>query len=179
MPAEPWALPRGECLPLPEIAAIRAARWARQAAYVAEASEFYRDLWRERAPDPRLEALAELHERGLRLAVASNKPARFSRPILERLGLLAFIDCVMGPDIVGSAKPDPTMLRRCLETLRVEAAASVYVGDMVLDVETAVRARVPVVLVTGGSSSSEDLRATGLPVVGSLDELCGLLDPRR
>ena len=60
MPAEPWVLPRGEYLPPPDIAAIQVARWARQAAYVAEESAFYRGLWGGRAPDPRLEALAEL-----------------------------------------------------------------------------------------------------------------------
>jgi phosphoglycolate phosphatase-like HAD superfamily hydrolase len=46
---------------------------------------------------------------------------------------------------------------------------------MVLDVETAARAGVPVILVEGGSSSATDLRATGQHCVTSLAELLDLL----
>jgi len=108
---------------------------------------------------------------GLRLAVASNKPARFSRPILETLGILSVFGAIHGPDTVGSAKPDPAMIRRCLDDLAAPPRQAVYVGDMVLDVESARRAGVPVVLVRGGSSSDADLASTGAPVLSSLDEL--------
>jgi len=116
---------------------------------------------------------------GLRLAVASNKPARFSRPILERLG---FADCfasIQGPDLAGTTKPDPTMIERCLDELRVERERAVYVGDMVLDVESAAAAGLPVLLVAGGSSSRQELLATGQPVVADLDELGRVLLARR
>jgi phosphoglycolate phosphatase-like HAD superfamily hydrolase len=55
---------------------------------------------------------------------------------------------------------------------------AVYVGDMVLDVESGRRAGVPVVLVPGGSSDNEALRATGQPVLGSLRDLLTLLPGR-
>jgi len=50
-----------------------------------------------------------------------------------------------------------------------------YVGDMVLDVESGARAGVPVVLVQGGSSAPEQLRATGQPTLRSLSGLPDLL----
>ena len=123
-------------------------------------------------------ALQSLHERGYRLAVASNKPARFGRPILEGLGLLRWIDTVSGPDIAGTTKPEPTMLRNCLEQLGVPAANAVYVGDMTLDAESGARAGVAVVLVKGGSSSESELVQTGQTVVSSLHDLLAVLPPR-
>lgn len=120
------------------------------------------------------ETLEALHRRGFGLAVASNKPARFSRPILERLGMAGCLDCVMGPDLAGSAKPEPEMIRLCLAALGATPEEAVYVGDMVLDVETARRAALPVVLVEGGSSERGELERTGELLVGSLGRLVEL-----
>jgi phosphoglycolate phosphatase len=104
------------------------------------------------------DGLAALRDAGVAIAVASNKPARFSRPILETVGLAELVPTVHGPDTVGSTKPDPGMIRACLRAMGVEPADAAYVGDMVLDVESAARAGLPVVLVTTGSSDEADLR---------------------
>jgi len=90
-----------------------------------------------------------------------------------------FMDTVQGPDVAGRTKPDPAMLRRCLEAMRSTSATTLYVGDMLLDVESAARADVPVVLVAGGSSGTEELRATGQKVLSSLDELPDVLAGER
>ncbi len=105
--------------------------------------------------------LERLKSDGYRMAVASNKPARFTGPILERFGLLGLFDTVAGPDTAGSTKPDPSMIRACLAAMEVRSAEAVYVGDMVLDAESGRRAGVPVLLVDGGSSIPSDLRAAG------------------
>ena len=117
------------------------------------------------------EALRRLSACALPLAVASNKPARFGDPILQAAGLRSYFVTVQGPDRVGSTKPDPAMLRACLTALDVEPAAALYVGDMLLDVETADRADVAVALVEGGSSSRQELIASGRPVLRDLVEL--------
>lgn len=139
--------------------------------------ERYAEVYAERTTVlPEVEATLDgLTRAGLRLSVASNKPARFSRPILERLALAAKFDTIEGPDTVGATKPEPAMLWRCLEVMGVPASAGVYVGDMVLDVETAERAGVPVVLVPGGSSDLASLVATGRRVVGRFADLVPLL----
>lgn len=125
-----------------------------------------------------VDVLRLLRERGFRLSVASNKPARFGEPILERLGMRAYLDAVEGPDRVGSTKPDPAMVRACLGAMGIEAERAAYVGDMVLDVETAAKARIPVILVPGGSSSDADLRDTGEVVLSRLSDLLTLLPER-
>jgi phosphoglycolate phosphatase len=125
-----------------------------------------------------VEVLRELRGRGYRLAVASNKPARFGEPILEHLGMRPYLDAVEGPDRVGSTKPDPAMVHACLRAMAVPAERAAYVGDMVLDVETAAMARIPVILVPGGSSARSDLRDTGELLLSGLPDLLTLLPDR-
>jgi len=139
--------------------------------------EHYAAVFRERtsALAGARETLRELRVRGYRMAVASNKPARFSTPILEQLGMLSSLDDVQGPDLAGSTKPEPAMLRNSLSALGLVPRQALYVGDMVLDVETAARAGLPVVLVCGGSSTADELRRTGQTVLPSLGDLVGLL----
>ncbi len=128
---------------------------------------------------PHARAVVEaLAERGYGLALASNKPAMFSEAILTTLGMRQAFRAVLGPDLAGTTKPEPTMLRLCLEALGVARPEALYVGDMVLDVDTARRAGIPVVLVPGGSSSLEALRSTGEPVLADLREILSLLPPR-
>jgi phosphoglycolate phosphatase len=119
--------------------------------------------------------LAALRERGVRMSVASNKPAAYSIRILEGLCVGRLFDAVEGPDTVGSAKPDPAMILACIRAMRVPVAEALYVGDMTLDADSGERAGVRVVLVAGGSGSIEALRATGRPVLASLGELLDLL----
>ncbi|HXV77624.1 MAG TPA: HAD family hydrolase, partial [Candidatus Polarisedimenticolaceae bacterium] len=119
--------------------------------------------------------LADLTARGYRLSVASNKPARFGSEIARRLALSDYLVSVHGPDTVGVTKPHPAMLERCLADMGSTATHGLYVGDMVLDVESGARAGLPVVLVSSGSSSHADLQATGCLTIGSLEELRAIL----
>ena len=121
------------------------------------------------------ETLERLAASGYRMTVASNKPARFSRLILEQFNLAHRFDTVEGPDTAGTTKPDPAMIRRCLRAMDVTSAEAIYVGDMVLDVESGQAADVGVILVAGGSSSADSLSDTGRPVLDSIRQLPELL----
>jgi len=107
-------------------------------------------------PDVR-EVLAELERRGYPMAVASNKPAEFSRQILESFGVGRFFFAVAGPGSDTPVKPDPEMLHRLMREARVQPADTVAVGDMEVDAEFARAAGCRVVLVPGGSRSREEL----------------------
>jgi 2-phosphoglycolate phosphatase len=142
--------------------------------------ERYAQVYREgtRARPGAVMTLRELRRRGFRLAVASNKPARFSELILKDLGMLEHLATVQGPDRAGSTKPEPTMIRLCLEAMGVRPEEAAYVGDMTLDVETAAEAGVPVILVPGGSTPEAELRSTGHRILGSLRQLLLILPTR-
>ena len=130
-------------------------------------------------PLPGVEAtLQRLAEGGYRMAIASNKPARFSRAILDQLGWSDWFVTVEGPDTVESTKPDPAMLQACLDALGTARARTRYVGDMPLDALSGANAGVEVVLVLGGSAAESDLRAAGPPVLAGFFELPRFLSDR-
>jgi phosphoglycolate phosphatase len=137
----------------------------------------YSEVFADRThPLPDAEAtLRRLHRRGYRMSVASNKPARFGRAILDRFGMTGLFDSVEGPDTSGAVKPEPAMVNSCLDAMGLDSSSAAYVGDMVLDVETAARAGLPVILVPGGSSTEAELMATGECVLTSLAQLAELL----
>lgn len=116
-------------------------------------------------------ALRQLAGAGYRLALASNKPARFSRPILRALDWERWFVSVEGPDTVGVTKPAPPMLHACLAELGTTPERTRYVGDMLLDAESGSRAGIEVILVSGGSSSDEELRSAGPPVLDGIAAL--------
>ncbi len=107
------------------------------------------------------ETVRTLARRGYRMGVASNKPARFGRPILEQLGLVPPLQEILGPDLVDHPKPHPAMVRRLLEVLQLNPAQVVYVGDMPVDVETCRNAEIPCWLVPTGSATLEELESSG------------------
>ncbi len=124
-------------------------------------------LFRERYPQVAVEkshllpdvaeVIAALGQGGHPMAVASNKPAAFSRMILDAKGVGGSLRAVVGPDDATPAKPDPTMLRRLMAEVGLEARETVVVGDMEVDFEFARAAGCRVVLVPGGSRSREEL----------------------
>ncbi len=103
--------------------------------------------------------VSELWRRGVRLAIASNKPAVFSRQLLAGFGLEELFTFVGGPDLGFPEKPDPAMVLAALRTMRASPAETLYVGDMTVDVATARAAGLPVAVVPLGSSTREELEA--------------------
>jgi phosphoglycolate phosphatase len=105
------------------------------------------------------EMLAALRSRGLRLALCSNKPRRFTDALLAGLGIARLFDAVLGPEDVPRPKPAPDMLTAALTRLKVAAAEALYVGDMVVDIQTAREAGVRVWVVPTGSEERAVLAA--------------------
>lgn len=105
------------------------------------------------------ECVAALHRAGIKLAVCSNKPVLFSRPLLDYLGLLPFLDTVVGPEEVLRPKPAPDMLLLGLERLGVASPDALYIGDMTVDIATARAAGVTVWVVPTGSEERDTLAA--------------------
>lgn len=99
------------------------------------------------------------------LALVSNKPVQWSRDLLRHLDWERLFVAVEGPETAGARKPDPAMVRRVLEAAGVAPDRSLLVGDMEVDVETARAAGVPLVAVSSGARSPEELRRAGATVV--------------
>ncbi len=105
--------------------------------------------------------LRTLHGRGVKIALASNKPSYFCQQIIDGKGWGPYFNAVLGPDLAGATKPSPIKLQAALKALAVEKEDALYVGDMTVDLEAARAAGVRVVLVTTGSMTRAELLAAG------------------
>lgn len=120
--------------------------------------------------------LGYLKDQGYRLAVASNRPSRFSLVLIRHLGLRKYFDYVLCADKLKRGKPSPEILRRIMRRFKVHPRQTVYVGDMVIDAQAGRRAGVNTVIVTGGSSARKDIleEKPGL-VIGGIGRLSRLV----
>ena len=90
------------------------------------------------------EMLRTLKESGWRLGVVTNKVEPLAHPLCERLGLMKYLDLVIGSDHEGCAmKPSPSMLLKAMEILQSEPHGTFYAGDDPRDVEPAKAASIP------------------------------------
>ena len=99
-----------------------------------------------------------LKGKGYKLAIASNRPTKFTRFILKVLGVWPFFDVVLCADRVGRPKPYPDILWAIAKRLSLDKSEVLYVGDMSIDVNCARRAGVRLVAVSTGSSSKKELK---------------------
>lgn len=104
------------------------------------------------------ETLDALH--GTTLAVLTNKPAPFSRTILQGLGIAPRFARIWGPEDVPARKPDPAGLLRLVRELGSAPGDAWMIGDSATDAKTARAAGVRVAGVAWG------LDAAGLRAVG-------------
>jgi phosphoglycolate phosphatase len=89
------------------------------------------------------------------LAVLTNKPLRFTKPILAGLGLAPYFRFIYGEDSFPAKKPDPVGLLSILHDAAATPREALLVGDSEIDVHTARNAGVWACGVTYGLSSSQ------------------------
>lgn len=117
---------------------------------------YYADHIADRSqPFPGLEAaLDTLEAEGCRLAVCTNKLEWLSIRLLEALNLAGRFAAICGQDTFGVQKPNPEILRRTVLSAGGELSQAIMVGDSATDIATARGARVPVIAVDFGYTST-------------------------
>jgi 2-phosphoglycolate phosphatase len=105
------------------------------------------------------ESLVYLHDAGKKIALCSNKLSQYSRELLRFLNIADYFTAVVGPEDVGQPKPAPDMLLAAMKQLEVTAKETLYVGDMVVDIQTARAAGVCVWVVPTGTDDRQKLAA--------------------
>jgi phosphoglycolate phosphatase len=120
--------------------------------------------------------LGSLRERGVRLGIVSSELRHRIQAILGKERLEHIVDVVLGAEDVTAHKPDPQGLNAALARLKAGAARSLYVGDHVIDAQTAARAGVGFVAVRTGATSP-DAWASDAPtdIISDVGELLPLL----
>ncbi len=103
------------------------------------------------------ELLQDLRDRGVRLAVASNKYQSATEAIIAHYFPDVEFVAVEGQREGVNVKPDPSVVFAILARARVPKADVLYVGDSGVDIETARRACVDSVGVTWGFRPEKEL----------------------
>ncbi len=94
--------------------------------------------------------LDALREAGVKLAVLTNKPVRFSQGILEGLGLGKHFFRVYGGNSFEQKKPHPVGVETLMAEAGVDRSGTMMVGDSYVDIRTARNAGVTAAGVTWG-----------------------------
>lgn len=91
--------------------------------------------------------------------VLTNKPNPFSYGLLKALGVADYFAEVIAGDSVYPKKPDPTAVRAIMKKGGVCAEATVFIGDSLMDIETARNAGIGIAVITHGFSGREELQS--------------------
>ena len=124
-----------------------------------------------------VEGLHALREQDFKLGCVTNKPARFTEPLLDKLSFTQFFAVIVSGDTLEKKKPDPAPLLYAAAKLDATPADSLMVGDSIHDVEAGRAAGFQVACVNYGYNHGLDIRDAGPDaVIDSLSQLPDLFD---
>jgi HAD superfamily hydrolase (TIGR01509 family) len=118
--------------------------------------------------------LRAVHDRGIRVVLATSAEKSDLESLLEAIDADDAIDAVTSAGEVEQAKPAPDLFCVALEEAGTAPEATVVVGDTVWDVKAAARAGLPCVTVTSGGIGRPELEAAG--AVAVYEDVGALLD---
>ena len=122
-----------------------------------------------------LPLLSTLRERGIRIAVVSNKFDAATKALCaEYFGEL--VEVAVGERADIHKKPAPDTVLEALTALGASAAGAVYIGDSEVDIQTAKNCDMDCISVTWGFKDTDFLLANGAKTLAHTpDQLLGLL----
>ncbi|MBK9574256.1 MAG: HAD-IA family hydrolase [Rhodoferax sp.] len=105
------------------------------------------------------ETLIALRQRGVKLAVVTNKEGRYTATVLGAHQLAPLLDSVVSGDTLATKKPDPAGIQSCLSRFGVSRDRALFVGDSSIDVATARNAGVAVWALPYGYNMGQPIEA--------------------
>lgn len=82
--------------------------------------------------------------------IVTNKPTRFTLPILDAFGLASRTQCVVMADTLEHMKPHPAPMLHACNLLNKKPERTLYIGDFKTDVLASRAANMPCLIVTHG-----------------------------
>ncbi len=87
----------------------------------------------------------------------TNKPARFTIPLLKALGIASRAAVVVSGDTLSVAKPDPAPLLHACKVMNISASNCIYVGDDERDIIAGASAGMKTIAVDWGYGKPEEI----------------------
>jgi phosphoglycolate phosphatase len=103
-----------------------------------------------------LDLLNTLEARNLAWGVVTNKPARFTEPLLSILDLAERATCIVSGDTCREFKPHPAPMLAAAAQCSAAPEQCLYIGDAARDIEAATAAAMPALVAAWGYIDSTD-----------------------
>lgn len=114
-----------------------------------------------------IEALSELRKKGFKIAIVTTKFHYRIEQILNKYNANNLIDVIVGAEDVKVEKPNPEGLLWAIKYLGVEKEEVIYVGDSIVDAQTAENAKVKFVAVLTGTTLSSEFERYNCEYIGN------------
>lgn len=79
--------------------------------------------------------IRHLNKHQMPWGIVTNKPRRFTQPLVESMGLHTLASCVVSGDDAAQPKPSPATLLMACEQAKVNPNQCIYVGDAERDIQ--------------------------------------------
>ncbi len=106
-----------------------------------------------------------LHKSNYKLAILSNNKQSYVIEALDKESLTNYFDLIYGFNEVSQTKPDPEGLLKLMDALHVTPEETIFIGDMVSDIQAAHNAKIKSIAVASGLVSKEKLVASNPTVL--------------
>ena len=103
-----------------------------------------------------LDLLNAIEARGLKWGVVTNKPARFTEPLMSILDLAERAACIVSGDTCPHPKPHPAPMLAAAELCAAAPTACLYLGDAERDIAAARAAGMPALVAAWGYIDATD-----------------------
>lgn len=124
-----------------------------------------------------VDLLIELQQRGIKIAVASNKYQEATLHLVENYFTNINFSAVYGQREGIAVKPDPTIVMDILRDSDVDKSETLYVGDSIVDMQTAKNSDIRAIGVTWGCKTRYELEEYApFAVIDTANEILNLID---
>lgn len=124
--------------------------------------------------DGMAELIATLESRDIMWGIVTNKPHRFTLPLMQALGYAERAACLVSGDTCDHAKPHPAPMRKACELVHVTPEQCLYLGDDRRDMQAANAVHMRGIIAQYGYVS-EDVSTVNWQAYGSVDAPVELL----
>lgn len=120
----------------------------------------------------------QLEQRSIRWGIVTNKPHRFTLPLMQALGYAARASCLVSGDTCANAKPHPEPMLKACELIGIAPEHCLYLGDDLRDMQAANAANMRGVIARYGYISDDAMLDDwgAHAIIGNPIELLDLLD---
>lgn len=126
-----------------------------------------------------LDGLELFKSKNIKLAVVTNKPQMFAKPLLGFMKIDHYFEQILGGEVLDKRKPDPAPVKYVLDKMAVEPQNCVMVGDSINDIKAGEALNMTTIALTYGYNGGYDLHTCCSPdyLFDSFRQINQLIEP--